>query len=343
MEGHFVDSLVEVGPNGRERYYDSRGYGRPRGDGVVLSPVEAAHLLYRGDLATVDNLDFNSFLCEHDDIIVPFTVYRDLRARGFYISPARDGWVADPSGIDFVVHPRGTGPWDGEVAYRIKVVGEWTTVRPAELDDLVLAVVDEESEVTYLAVNTPSLSGSNEPLDSNSFTGRLIDDRVVCPNPPSDVFTESFYGQWMGDGKHLLQLSLLEAIYLVEIGHLELKDGIDAVEQRGSDLEGNRFAFRRTVYRVLRDKGLVPKTGFKFGADFRTYSGVQSVEALEHSEHLVRVLPTGRSLSPQEIALDVRMAHGVRKRLVFAIVESDDIPDAAEPSIYWRTIERVTP
>ena len=37
MEGHQTDGLVEVGPDARERYYDSRGYGRPRGDGVVLS------------------------------------------------------------------------------------------------------------------------------------------------------------------------------------------------------------------------------------------------------------------------------------------------------------------
>ena len=58
MEGHQRGGVVEVGGNARERYYDSSGYGRPDGDGVVLSVVEAAHLLYRDDLAAVDGRDF---------------------------------------------------------------------------------------------------------------------------------------------------------------------------------------------------------------------------------------------------------------------------------------------
>jgi tRNA-intron endonuclease len=80
---------------------------------------------------------------------------------------------------------------------------------------------------------------------------------------------------------------------------------------------------------------VVPKTGFKFGADFRTYADVEHVEELGHSELLVRVLPWSSVRSPREVALDVRLAHGVRKRMVFALVDGDDIG--------WVSVSRLTP
>jgi len=55
-------------------------------------------------------------------------------------------------------------------------------------------------------------------------------------------------------------------------------------------VEGERFDRRLAVYKRLRAADAVPKTGFKFGADFRTYLDVETVEDLPHSEHLVRVV-----------------------------------------------------
>ena len=80
---------------------------------------------------------------------------------------------------------------------------------------------------------------------------------------------------------------------------------------------------------------MVPKTGFKFGADFRTYAAVDHVEDLGHSELLVRVLPAATVRSPRDVALDVRLAHGVRKRMVFALVDGDDVE--------WVAVGRLTP
>ncbi len=60
---------------------------------------------------------------------------------------ARAG-VSDAAGIDFVVYPRGKGPSDGEVAYRVRIIGERDTAVATDLGGCVLAVVDEESEVT---------------------------------------------------------------------------------------------------------------------------------------------------------------------------------------------------
>ena len=353
MEGHQRGDAVVVGGNARERYYDSSGYGRPDGDGVVLSVVEAAHLLYRGDLDAVDGRDFGAFLAGNADSVVPFLVYRDLRERGFYVTPADEDRVDEPDGVDFVVHPRGEGPWDGGVAYRVRVLDERADIALSGLGDVVLAVVDEESEITYLETDRRAPTGSTEVTLAEPATGVLLDDRVLCPDPPAALYERGFYGQRMDGAGGTLQLSLLEASYLADGGDLVVDGGseerrssadssgrepgpsTEEVRSRGRAVDGDRFDRRLAVYRHLRERGVVPKTGFKFGADFRTYAAVDHVEDLGHSELLVRVLPAATARSPRDLALDVRLAHGVRKRMVFALVDGDDVE--------WIAVGRLTP
>ncbi len=339
MNGEWRDDRVVVGGDARQRFYDSRGYGRPvEGSTIELSPVEAAHLLFRGDLETVDGEGFDAFLADHGDSLgIQFLVYTDLRERGFYLSPARDGWFegADPD-VDLIVHPRGTGPTDGEVAYRLRVVGERTTIAAASLGDRVLAVVDEEGEVTYFETDRSAIDG-DAAIDLPDAEGALLADRVVVWEPPRNLYERGFYGQPLG-GREMagaLQLSLVEAAYLAGQGGLGIDGGEAAVIDRGRAVEGDRFDRRLTVYTALRDKEVVPKTGFKFGADFRTYSTVESIDDLGHSENLVRVLPAGYDFTPRELALDVRLAGGVRKTMVFALVDGG--------SIDWLSVGRLTP
>ena len=98
------------------------------------------------------------------------------------------------------------------------------------------------------------------------------------------------------------------------------------------------------MYESLRERGLVPKTGYKFGADFRTYADVESVEDLGHSELLIRVLDGGHTFSPRDLALDVRLAHGVRKEMVFALVDGEDDDDGSDDDgIEWLSVTRLTP
>jgi tRNA-intron endonuclease len=335
MEGHLRGDAVEVGGNARERYYDSSGYGRPDGDGVVLSVVEAAHLLYRGDLAAVDGREFGAFLADNADRVVPFLVYRDLRERGFYVTPADEDRVDDPEGVDFVVHPRGEGPWDGSVAYRVRVLDERADVALSGLGDVVLAVIDEESEITYLETERRAPSGATTLALEAPAGGVLLADRVLCPDPPAALYERGFYGQRMDGAGETLQLSLLEATFLADRGDLVVDGGSETVRARGREVEGDRFDRRLAVYRSLRERGVVPKTGFKFGADFRTYADVEHVEELGHSELLVRVQPASSVRSPRDVALDVRLAHGVRKHMVFALVDGDDID--------WVSVGRLTP
>ena len=340
--GRLVDGDVRVGGDARQRYYDSRGYGRPlEGNDLLLSPVEAAHLLYREDLAAVETDDgvqgFAAFVTGMDDpsFAVRFLVYADLRERGFYLSPAREGWVDDPPvNADLAVYERGSGPGDDDPFSAVRVVGERTDVPAAELDAGVLAVVDEESEVTYFEVERPETDGDSATLGDERIEADLLADRVIVWEAPDTLFGECFYGQPLAgrtSDRSVLQLSLVEAAYLARRGSLDV-DG--SVFDRGRAVEGERFERRLAVYADLRERGAVPKTGFKFGADFRVYGGVESVDELGHSERLVRVLPSNHVFSPRDLALDVRLAHGVRKRMTFALVDD---------GIEWYAVGRITP
>jgi len=350
MEATYDGEAVRAGRAAREQFYDARGYGRPVDGDVRLAPVEAAHLLFRGDLGAVvdqrgERLDFRAFLASAAVSEVAFFVYKDLRDRGFYLSPAREGWVGG-SAAEFAVYPRGRGPWDDTVAYRVLAVGERATVPAGDLSALVapgdgeegtgvLAVVDEESELTYFAVEAPALTGSSRH-DVPPVEGDLVADRVLVRDPPGALHERAFYGQRL-DGGDAVQLSLVEAAYLARRGTLSLAGGerADGVTGRGREVEGDRFDRRLRVYGALRAAGVVPKTGYKFGADFRTYADVGGVGDLGHSERLVRVLPAGHEFAPRDVALDVRLAHGVRKEMVFALVGAEGVE--------WLSVTRLTP
>ncbi len=343
MKLRFDGETVEAGREARERFYDSRGYGRPRGGDLVLTPVETAHLLYRGDVDTVhDERDgsqcsFREFLGLEAVSEVDFFVYKDIRDRGFYLSPTT-------AGSRFEVYPRGQGPWDDEIAYRITAVSERTDIAAGRLQSLasaeitgVLAVVDEESEVTYLEIDEPEISGSSDH-DLPQVEGELLADRVVVWNPPDRLHQTAFYGQRLDQAGDPVQLSLVEAAYLDGEKRLTVEGSEQTAEEtisaRGRAVEGNRFDRRLCVYSALREAGVVPKTGFKFGADFRTYANIEDIDNLGHSELLVRVLEGSYTFEPRDLALDVRLAHGVRKTMVFALVAD---------GIDWLSVTRLTP
>jgi tRNA-intron endonuclease len=343
MNGDLRGDEVHVGGDARQRFHDARGYGYPLGgNDVALSLVEAAHLLFRGDVDTVEGQGFREFLADREaGFVARFLVYVDLRDRGFYLVPDREPWWHDPGDGDFVVFPRGNTRRDGVVKHRVRVVDERTALPADGLGDEVLAVVDEESELTYLGVAPETPEGDTEFDQPTDVPAVLLDDRVLVWEPPEELHGSGFYGQPLGgraadhDG---LQLSLLEAAYLTGAGVLAFDDaGVDDVLARGRVGEGERFDRRLAVYRELRDADMVPKTGFKFGADFRVYSAVESVDDLGHSELLVRVIEADHEFVPRDLSLDVRLAHGVRKRMVFAVTgDTDD-------TTRWLSVSRLTP
>ena len=144
------------------------------------------------------------------------------------------------------------------------------------------------------------------------------------------IYSLGFYGKPLSiekpkgpdDIKEPLVLSLIEALYLIEKGYLEVVDEKgekltpDQIRSCGKAYE-ERFDELYAVYRDLREKGFVVRSGIKFGADFAVYTVAPGVE---HAPYLVIALKYGQSLRPNELLSFGRVSHSTRKQLVLAIV-----------------------
>jgi len=149
-------------------------------------------------------------------------------------------------------------------------------------------------------------------------------------NAINGLYNKRYYGKVV-EGK--LYLSLLEAAYLTEKGRIEVFDGkrrlsfeeLLAMGRKKDEL----FDAKYLVYRDLRDRGYTVKSGLKFGSHFRVYR--RGME--EHSQWLVWVVPENSHISPSDITARVRVAHGVRKNMVMAVVDEDN--DVVYYKIEW--------
>ena len=177
MEGHLSGGVVVVGEDAKQRFHDSRGYGIPKkGNEIELDPVEAAHLLLRGDLDNIDGMDFIQFVsAQKPDFSAQFSTYLDLRFRGFYLTPASTSNNLSSSNIDFTVYERGTKPPEGVVKYELRVIGERSTIPTDQLGEHALAIVDEEGELVTREVNARFINGNPSALEATYVWKTEID------------------------------------------------------------------------------------------------------------------------------------------------------------------------
>jgi tRNA-intron endonuclease len=127
------------------------------------------------------------------------------------------------------------------------------------------------------------------------------------------------------EGRHLI-ISLIEAIFLTETGKFDVMDGnkkagFEELLKMGSKVE-KEFYNRYLVYKDLRERGLIVRTGLKFGSDFRVYQRGQEV-GKGHSQYLVHVVPEEYACSFPEMARSIRLAENVNKQMIYAIVDEE--------------------
>ncbi len=129
-----------------------------------------------------------------------------------------------------------------------------------------------------------------------------------------------------------LELSFVESIFLVGTGRLILKKGKSqySAEQliAYANEKDQRIREKYVVYRDLRSRGLVVKTGFKFGCDFRVYQRGVGVKrgpktASEHTKWIVFAVPEDYNCSFQELSRAVRLAHSIRARMLWAVMDNE--------------------
>ncbi len=157
--------------------------------------------------------------------------------------------------------------------------------------------------------------------------GSIVENKVVLKGDPE--LEERSFGKKVGSR---LELSFSEALYLLEKEKLSVKKG--SKKLLFTDLltlcaqKDPRIHEKYTVYKDLRDRGFVVKTGFKFGADFRVYSRGVSVHrgpkaAAEHTKWIVFAVPEDYTCSFAELSRAVRLAHSIRARMLWAVVDNE--------------------
>jgi tRNA-intron endonuclease len=321
---------ISLGQQALPDLYEQGYFGRPKGKGLELSLVEGAYLLDRSRISVLSDekeLDFPAFFQAASSLEKGFefryVVYKDLRERGYYVQPGRP---------DFRVYPRGGHPGKSPAEFYVLVISErmplplQEIVQPARVagqmrKKLMLAIVDEESDITFYEAREKAMSGLMGQEEKGGMA-TLLEDRVVLWDAASSsrLHEHGFYGKPVGER---LQLSLVESAYLLDKGVISLVDrsgeamNLESFATRARQIESD-FDLKFSVYKDMRDKCLVVKTGFKFGTHFRVYKQVKGPGKVPHSEYLVHTVPEDHVFLPPVLSRAVRLAHSVRKLMIFA-------------------------
>lgn len=359
----------ELGPDGvliadekeASQIYNKGYYGTPQTGGALsLSLLEAAYLcenerlqvLSRGKEVSLEAL-IRQAQKKSRDFEIKFIVYRDLRSRGYVIKMADN--------VDFRVYPRGCAPSRTPSKYWVLALSERavfdldtlseTLARVNDVrKELLLGVVDEESDITYYGVRRLRPMGvMRQSQLPEKVEGLLLDDRVMVFDTAAaeSLHKAEFYGRLV-NAKYL-QLSLIETAHLMEKGILALSNKAGKPVALGQFLDWSRkrqkdFDLRIKIYRDLKSRGILAKTGFKYGAHFRGYERDPS---LDHARYLVHAVPRGFVSTWPEVSRAVRLAHGVKKDIMFGRLGPDGGrqggKDGAGDPVEYISLHRMRP
>ncbi|MDO8538014.1 MAG: tRNA-intron lyase [archaeon] len=135
-------------------------------------------------------------------------------------------------------------------------------------------------------------------------------------------------------------LDLVEALYLMQKQKLEITDSDEKkVSEKQLLALGEKklkeFYNVFIVYSDLRERGYVPKTGFKFGFHLRVYpKGKKQGEA--HTQWVINVSTQNTKLSMTELSRMVRLSGNIKTTILQAVVDSEN-------DINYYSLDRVTP
>lgn len=336
VKGKLIDNFVIVKNEKQASQIYNKGYhGLPlSGGGLKLDLVEATFLVESNRLEVFKNskkLNLEKIISYATKISpefeIKYIVYRDLRLRGYIVKLGSPPF--------FRVFPRGGIPNKTLSQYWLAPISERTIFR---IDDLLkqlkatknirkefaIGIVDEEGDLTYYEVDKAEPKAKNEiKTKQKKGKGVFLEDRVMVWDEKlaKKLRENGFYGKEISNA---LQLSLVESAYLMENNKLEIKS---AKTKRKLTLKGfeilakkvqKDFNLRFKAYNALKKRGLIVKTGFKYGTHFRVYDDDPDST---HAPFLVHAVPKNYECFWQDVSRAVRLAHGVRKYMLFAVIK----------------------
>ena len=327
----FEDTVVVKDQKEGTQIYNKGNFGYPMsGGGLELDLIEATFLLecerleITKDGAPISFREmFGHSSQQYEGFDTSYLVYRDMRNRGFIVK-------AESGHFDLSVFPRGSTMSNSRPQYLVRAVSERDVL---DLDvfskevshteskgkKLLYGVVDEEGDLTYYHMSAKDPRGRSLHSSSKQVArGYLIGERVLVfeESQTEHLNQKGFYGKMMGS---VLQLSLIECCFLMEMGDLEV------ISQSGGEMSGEEimelgmrtqeeFDLRLDAFGDLRRRGMVVKTGFKYGAHFRVYDRSPDDD---HAKYLVHAVPNEKTMMWPEISRTVRLSGGVKKEILF--------------------------
>lgn len=178
------------------------------------------------------------------------------------------------------------------------------------------------------------------------YSGKLYDSgvKVFDEEEAEEIHSEKYYGKFQDEGE--LHLSPCEAMHLVDREELEVEDDGEELsrEQLYEEFSGidKEFDYKYAAYSDLRERGLIVKSGFKFGAHFRVYErGVNPYKdgpkrQKDHTKYVVHAVPESHTMSFQDMSRAVRLAQNIRARMLWAVADS-------ESGVTYYEVGHVTP
>ncbi len=259
--------------------------GRVTNGRLMLDPYECAFLLVTGKIKP-EGAKTPSEIIQHfedsESFSYIFTIYYALKKAGFYARVAGNGIEIrkKPSDLPLLIRP-GMEDQGFDVCSQ-KHDGEEIS-----------AVVDMDGDITIFGVSVAEISGEIDISDLDRTT--FVEGKRI--QPESDSFPE-----WIGYSRGKMR-------FLSEVEYA----GIE--EHPGKNVAGSKGA----VYSDLVSRGLILKSGFKYGADFRAYVSPDS----EHAEYLINTIEKETEWS--RLSRIVRVANAVRKTAILSCAKSAGI------------------
>ncbi len=348
--GTLIEGKVIVEDKGDGNTLYNKGYyGKPlSGGGLELELHEALYLLESNRLEVIDTQGkilsrdqlIKVLVAKEPRMVVNYPVYSEMRSRGYILKEA-----SKPA--DFRVFPRGGAPGKTPSQYWLVCKAETDKFSIEEFQELadrmleikktlITGLLDEEGDVTYYNITTIVLNGKTDIIPPRSrINGTVHGDKCNTDSDGISLHEDGFFGHKQDQG---IQLSLVETLFMLENDILKVTNGktndvMDEVSlQKYADKIQKDFPLRYAVYRDLRDRGLIPKTGFKYGTAFRCYAGRPGEH---HAEYMIQPVDNDFACSWYDVSRAVRVAHTVRKNFLLARNTNEGI-------IYLR-IKRETP
>ena len=323
------------------RLYNKSKFGETiTGNKLVLSLIEGVFLVEEGKLRVYHNSNeiFLSDLIKISHSLIPnfeilYLVFKDLRKRGYPIKIFND-----KNEFNFYLNKKDDLYNKNEKLSYIKVFSERSIMninkinkiaKKAHKNNITLwfTIVDEEGDITYYNISISNIKGKISEGRYKKITGKILENRILIFDKKNSnlLFNEEFYGKPFGTG---LQLSMVEALYLIKKNILKITNiddnkilSFSQFKKFVSEIQPD-INLRFAVFTDLKKRGLIVKTGFKFGSHFRAY---RKDPFKSHAEYLINVVDKTFISNWAETSRAVRLAHSVNKEILFAIVNKNNI------------------